>query len=95
MFLHIHIDLYALFFFIRWPKLRECYNEYHVQNWLKEVEECMKIKKQLHHELSLMSGKNYAKEELSHAELQQFDPELGFHKLAYSFLIDELSTLIK
>lgn len=87
----------------RWPSLREIYVEqkrlHEVQNWVQEVQANIGSRKAVMNQLALMSVKYYKKQELSHSELEDFDPifrpEKGAHPLAYHFIVDELINLIE
>lgn len=68
-------------------------------NWKEEVKISLNSRTILLYLLSSMSNKHHKKQELSNSEFKEFDflfcPKEGAHPLAYYFLIDELTTLIK
>lgn len=91
-------------FFQRWPLLKEVYQtskelEHQMINWKEEVKISLNSRTILLYLLSSMSNKHHKKQELSNSEFKEFDflfcPKEGAHPLAYYFLIDELTTLIK
>nr|XP_050868996.1 F-box only protein 21-like isoform X2 [Vespula vulgaris] len=94
--------LWKVKYFQRWPLLKEYYEENNVElkvfNWLNEIQISIEIRRNLMHQLSLMSSKHYKREELSNSELKYLDPlfrpEQGAHQLSYYFLVDELINLI-
>ncbi|XP_034947357.1 F-box only protein 21-like [Chelonus insularis] len=88
-------------FFQRWPHLSEIYenNEkdgLRIHSWIDTIRSRIQCRKKLISTLSLMSQKNYRKQELAYADMEEFSllvrPEV--HPFAYHFVVDELTTLV-
>lgn len=71
---------------------------YVITNWMDEYRASLQCRRELLHELSLMSSLHYKKQELSHSKLRNYDrlfrQELGAHPFAYYSIVDELINII-